>query len=105
MICVFTSFSNCSIVMFQVLFSSYVMKTNRFNKPAERVLLISDLAIYKLDAHKFKTMRRGMPIQEVFLRAFFSDSFGILLAFFTCLEGIAGLYYSVKSCIGETVGT
>ncbi|XP_046677744.1 unconventional myosin ID, partial [Homalodisca vitripennis] len=49
----------------QVLFSSYVVKTNRFNKPAERVLVVTDLAIYKLDVHKFKPMRRGMPIQDV----------------------------------------
>lgn len=49
----------------QVLFSSYIVKTNRYNKPADRVLLVTDLAIYKLDGHKFKPMKRGMPIAEV----------------------------------------
>nr|CAD7459687.1 unnamed protein product [Timema tahoe] len=50
---------------FQVLFSSYIRKTNRFNKAADRVLLVTDSAIYKMDATKFKPMRKGSPIQEV----------------------------------------
>nr|CAD7591668.1 unnamed protein product [Timema genevievae] len=49
----------------KVLFSSYIRKTNRFNKAADRVLLVTDSAIYKMDATKFKPMRKGSPIQEV----------------------------------------
>ncbi|XP_063236285.1 unconventional myosin ID [Bacillus rossius redtenbacheri] len=48
-----------------VLFSSYICKTNRFNKSANRVLLVTEKAIYKLDSVKFKAMRKGSPIEEV----------------------------------------
>jgi len=48
-----------------VLFSSYIQKTNRFNKPADRALLITDIHIYKLETKKFKAMRKGSPIAEV----------------------------------------
>jgi myosin-1 len=51
--------------MLQVLFSSYIQKTNRFNKCADRALLITDSDIYKLETKKFKPMRKGSPIQEV----------------------------------------
>lgn len=48
-----------------VLFSSYIQKTNRFNKCADRALLITDSNIYKLETKKFKAMKKGSPIQEV----------------------------------------
>lgn len=48
-----------------VLFSSYIQKTNRYNKAADRALLISDNSIYKLETKKFKAMRKGSPIEEV----------------------------------------
>ncbi|XP_014242236.1 myosin-IA [Cimex lectularius] len=48
-----------------ILFSSYIMKTNRFNKCAERALLVTEHSIYKLDVNKFKPMRSGIPIQEI----------------------------------------
>jgi len=48
-----------------VLFSSYIQKTNRFNKAADRALLITDTNIYKLETKKFKSMRKGSPIAEV----------------------------------------
>lgn len=66
--------------LFQVLFSSYIQKTNRFNKSADRALLITDSNIYKLETRKFKAMRKGSPIQEVlcgfwfFLQHFFFRS-------------------------------
>ncbi|XP_050524575.1 unconventional myosin ID [Daktulosphaira vitifoliae] len=49
----------------QILFSSFIHKTNRFNKCADRAILITDWAIYKLEVTKFKPMKKGMPIQEV----------------------------------------
>lgn len=48
-----------------MLFSSFIHKTNRFNKCADRAILITDWAIYKLDITNFKPMKKGMPIQEV----------------------------------------
>lgn len=48
------------------LFSSFIRKTNRFHKMARRALLVTDTNIYKLDAHKFKSMKKGLLIQEVF---------------------------------------
>ena len=50
------------------LFSSLIRKTNRFHKTAERALLVTDISIYKLDAHKFKSMKKGLLIQEVFIQ-------------------------------------
>lgn len=49
----------------KVMFSSFVRKTNKFNKCADRAILVTDNAIYKLDTMKFKPMKKGMPIQEV----------------------------------------
>ncbi|KAJ4430702.1 hypothetical protein ANN_19293 [Periplaneta americana] len=48
----------------RVLFSSYIQKTNRFNKCADRALLVTDSAIYKLETKKFKAMKKGSPIHE-----------------------------------------
>lgn len=48
-----------------VLFSAFIRKTNRFNKPKDRVLVVTEHAIYKLESSKFKTMRKGMPITEI----------------------------------------
>lgn len=45
-----------------VLFSSYVTKFNRFNKVAERVLVISDKYLFKLDCNKFKNMKEGIEL-------------------------------------------
>ncbi|XP_027837716.2 unconventional myosin ID isoform X1 [Aphis gossypii] len=49
----------------QVLFSSFIYKMNRYNKCADRAILITDWAVYKLDIKNFKPMKKGMPIQEV----------------------------------------
>jgi myosin-1 len=49
----------------QVMFSSFVKKTNKFNKCADRVLLVSEYCIYKLDATKFKSMKKALPIEDV----------------------------------------
>lgn len=49
----------------QILFSSYIVKTNKFNKNADRGILVTEHAIYKLEIAKFKPMRSGIPIQEI----------------------------------------
>ncbi|CAK9813224.1 Unconventional myosin ID [Anthophora quadrimaculata] len=48
-----------------VLFSAFVRKTNRFNKSNDRVLVVTEHAIYKLENSKFKSMKKGMPITEI----------------------------------------
>ncbi|XP_015183873.1 PREDICTED: myosin-IA [Polistes dominula] len=48
-----------------VLFSSFVRKTNRFHKQADRVLVVTEHALYKLESVKFKTMKKGIPIAEI----------------------------------------
>lgn len=48
-----------------VLFSAFIRKTNRFNKQADRVLIVTEHAIYKLESSKFKSMKKGMPIAEI----------------------------------------
>lgn len=50
----------------KVLFSSFVRKTNRFNKTADRAVLFTDKFIYKLEPKKnFKPMTSGIPITEM----------------------------------------
>ncbi|KAK7010457.1 unconventional myosin-Id [Biomphalaria glabrata] len=49
-----------------ILFSSYVKKTNKFNKTAERGLVITDKFIYKVDAKKkFKPMGHGQLLTQI----------------------------------------
>lgn len=48
-----------------VLFSSYVTKFNKFNKCAERVMLITDKYIFKLDCEKFKNMKEGVALDTL----------------------------------------
>ncbi|XP_030023983.2 unconventional myosin ID [Manduca sexta] len=49
----------------RALFSCKIHKFNRFNKAAERCLLVTDSAIYKLDAHSFKPLKKPTPITDV----------------------------------------
>ncbi|KAI5745228.1 hypothetical protein M8J76_009372 [Diaphorina citri] len=45
---------------------AFVHKTNKFNRCADRALLVTDFAVYKLDSGaKFKAMKRGMSLQEM----------------------------------------
>lgn len=48
-----------------VLFSSFIRKTNKHNKQADRVLLVTEHSVYKLDCVKFKNMKKKMPISEI----------------------------------------
>ncbi|KAK4874738.1 hypothetical protein RN001_014098 [Aquatica leii] len=48
-----------------ILFSSYVTKFNKFNKCAERVLLVTDKYVFKLDSVKFKNMKDGIQIDSL----------------------------------------
>ncbi|XP_049872958.1 unconventional myosin ID [Pectinophora gossypiella] len=47
------------------LFSCRVHKFNRYNKMAERCLLVTDSAVYKLDANTFKPLKKPTSITEV----------------------------------------
>ncbi|XP_047111722.1 unconventional myosin ID [Schistocerca piceifrons] len=49
----------------KVLFSSFIRKTNRFSKCADRALLVTENMLYKLETNKFKPMRKGSSISEV----------------------------------------
>ncbi|XP_074106186.1 unconventional myosin ID [Cotesia typhae] len=48
-----------------VLFSAFIKKTNKFDKQADRVLVVTEHAIYKLESSKFKNMKKGIPIAEI----------------------------------------
>ncbi|XP_050497892.1 unconventional myosin ID isoform X1 [Diabrotica virgifera virgifera] len=48
-----------------VLFSSFVTKFNKFNKVAERVMLVTDQYVFKLDTQKFRNMKEGVAIGEL----------------------------------------
>lgn len=48
-----------------ILFSAFVKKTNKHNKQADRVLLVTEHSVYKLDSLKFKNMKKRMPISEI----------------------------------------
>nr|XP_049693916.1 unconventional myosin ID [Helicoverpa armigera] len=49
----------------RALFSCRVHKFNRYNKLAERCLLITESAIFKLDANTFKPLKKPTAITEV----------------------------------------
>lgn len=50
-----------------IMFSSFVKKFNKCNKSADRSIIVTDTAIYKLDnaKSKFKNMKRFVPIREI----------------------------------------
>jgi myosin-1 len=50
-----------------VMFSSFVKKFNKCNKSADRSVIVTDAAIYKLDGakNKFKNMKRSIAIKEI----------------------------------------
>lgn len=48
-----------------ILFSAYIHKTNKSNKQSDRVIVITEYKIYKLDNVKFKLMKKGIPITEI----------------------------------------
>ncbi|KAK0174543.1 hypothetical protein PV327_010303 [Microctonus hyperodae] len=48
-----------------ILFSAFIHKTNKSNKQSERVIVITEYKIYKLDNVKFKSMKKGIPITEI----------------------------------------
>ncbi|KAL0839144.1 hypothetical protein ABMA28_017114 [Loxostege sticticalis] len=47
------------------LFSCKIHKFNRFNKLAERCLLVTETAVFKLDANTFKPLKKPTPITEI----------------------------------------
>lgn len=49
----------------RALFSCRVHKFNRYNKLAERCLLVTESAIFKLDANTFKPLKKPTPITDV----------------------------------------
>ncbi|XP_062546229.1 unconventional myosin ID [Armigeres subalbatus] len=50
-----------------VLFSGFVKKFNKCNKSADRAVIVTDAAIYKLDGpkNKFRNMKRTIAIKEI----------------------------------------
>ncbi|XP_053690877.1 unconventional myosin ID [Sabethes cyaneus] len=50
-----------------VLFSAFVKKFNKCNKSADRAIIVTDGAIYKLDGanNKFRNMKRTVSIREI----------------------------------------
>lgn len=67
-----------------VLFSSFVRKFNKCNKMADRAIILTDHAIYKLDSckNKFKNMRRSISIKDV------SKFFIVYNLFIVCLTNL-----------------
>uniref|UniRef100_A0A131XZ66 Putative myosin class ii heavy chain n=1 Tax=Ixodes ricinus TaxID=34613 RepID=A0A131XZ66_IXORI len=49
----------------KVVFSSFVKKVNKHNQSADRVLVITDKNIYKMDNKHFKTLRTPIPISDL----------------------------------------
>uniref|UniRef100_A0A2R5LJZ3 Putative myosin class ii heavy chain n=1 Tax=Ornithodoros turicata TaxID=34597 RepID=A0A2R5LJZ3_9ACAR len=49
----------------KIVFSSFVKKVNKHNQPADRVLVVTDTGIYKLDNKKFKSLRSAIPISDL----------------------------------------
>lgn len=61
----------------KVLFSAFVKKFNHCNKSADRALILTENAVYKLDGYKnkFKNMSRSIDIKDVSGNQFFSNIF------------------------------
>lgn len=51
----------------KVLFSSFIKKFNHCNKAADRAIILTENAVYKLDGYKnkFKNMKRSIDIKDV----------------------------------------
>ncbi|XP_014215597.1 myosin-IA [Copidosoma floridanum] len=49
----------------KILFSAFIKKTNKHNKPADRVMIVTEQALYKLESSKFKNMKKVMNISEI----------------------------------------
>ncbi|KAI5639115.1 myosin head (motor domain) domain-containing protein [Phthorimaea operculella] len=47
------------------LFSCKIHKFNRYNKLAERCLLVTESAVFKLDSNTFKPLKKPTPITEI----------------------------------------
>jgi myosin-1 len=47
-----------------VLFSSFIRKINKFNKSADRALVVTNESIYKMDIKGFKVLKKPMSITE-----------------------------------------
>lgn len=62
-----------------LLFSAFVKKVNRFNKMADRAIIVTDEAIYKLDGfkNKFRNMKRSVDIKDV--RVFIVNDIDVFL--------------------------
>lgn len=56
-----------------VMFSAFVKKFNKCNKSADRAIIVTDGAIYKLDGpkNKFRNMKRTVAIKEVSFASLF----------------------------------
>lgn len=48
-----------------ILFSTFVHKTNKHKKTADRAIVITNDQIYKIDTTKFKPMKKGLLINQV----------------------------------------
>ncbi|XP_058800038.1 unconventional myosin ID [Phymastichus coffea] len=48
-----------------ILFSAFIKKTNKFSKQADRVLVVTEQALYKLESSKFKNMKKVMNIADI----------------------------------------
>ncbi|CAG0902655.1 unnamed protein product [Darwinula stevensoni] len=49
----------------EILFSCMVRKVNKHNKSADRAILITDTAIFKLNPKNFRAMKSGIPLNMV----------------------------------------
>ncbi|XP_060803099.1 unconventional myosin ID isoform X2 [Amyelois transitella] len=88
------------------LFSCRVHKFNRHNKMAERCLLITDNAIYKIDANTFKVLKKPTQISEVgAVRVMSSDAQLVVVSVPAANNDLlVGLVAGAGDLVGELVG-
>ncbi|XP_028172664.1 unconventional myosin ID [Ostrinia furnacalis] len=90
----------------RALFSCRVHKFNRFNKLAERCLLVTETAVFKLDANTFKPLKKPTPITEIgAVRVMSSDAQLVVVSVPAANNDlVVGLVAPRADLLGELVG-
>ncbi|CAB3236517.1 unnamed protein product [Arctia plantaginis] len=87
------------------LFSCKIHKFNRYNKLAERCLLVTDSLIFKLDANTFKPLKKPTPITEVgALRIMSSDAQLVVISIPSAKNDLVVGLVATHDLVGELVG-
>lgn len=87
------------------LFSCKIHKFNRFNKLAERCLLVTESFIFKLDANNFKPLKKPTSITEVgAMRIMSSDAQLVVISIPSAKNDLVVGLVATHDLVGELLG-